>query len=86
MVGFTVNPVLGLGRITGLAGHCGLRVHLRMIGIYHKDTVCRLCGLKEDTAGQTIHGCESDANRMHMVSKLLVNYGGRASEWTAKTL
>lgn len=47
-------------QITGLlTGHCSLRGHLRKLGIYKEDPICRLCYEEEETVSHIILECEA---------------------------
>ena len=49
---------------TGLiTGPCGLRKHLRTIGIYMGDPNCRLYGVEDESAAHIISNCEALATR-----------------------
>ena len=49
---------------TGLiTGHYDLRKHLRTMGIYEGDPICKLCGGDDKTAAHIIFSCEALAAR-----------------------
>jgi hypothetical protein len=42
-----------------LTGHCHLRKQLHRLGIYKEETICRKCGMEEETAHHILFECEA---------------------------
>jgi hypothetical protein len=50
-----------------LTGHCHLRKHVHILGIYKEEPVCRKCGMGEETAHHILFECEALARIRYSV-------------------
>jgi hypothetical protein len=51
-----------------LTGHAPVRTHLRTMGLFEGDSVCRFCGQEAETVKHIICRCEAMARRLFNVS------------------